>query len=144
MLCNSNGNLRRLSPFIPPRPHLACIRHHQSVTVTFTVTVTFQSTLSPQISEYPPQRRLSPYASRTAACTQKCLLPPPRRLPLPHRCPVECARGPLPFHTTEGFCFVTRAPLGGAESVPLLDFLNNSKTVADIDTKFGVPYPTSI
>ena len=38
---------------------------------------------------------------------------------------------------------LTRAPLGGgAESAPLLDFLNNSKTVADIDTKFGVPYPT--
>ena len=36
-------------------------------------------------------------------------------------------------------------PAGGAESAPpLLDFLNNSKTAADIDTKFGVPYPTSI
>ena len=40
---------------------------------------------------------------------------------------------------------LTRAPLGGAESAPpLLNFLNNSKTIADIDTKFCVPHPTSI
>ena len=38
---------------------------------------------------------------------------------------------------------LTRATLGG-RICPLLDFLNNSKTVADIDTKFGVPYYTSI
>ena len=38
------------------------------------------------------------------------------------------------------FCFNPR-PAGGAESAPpLLDFLNISKTVAAIDTKFGVPY----
>ena len=35
-------------------------------------------------------------------------------------------------------------PAGGAESSPLLDFLNNSKNVADIDPKFCVPYPTLI
>ena len=39
---------------------------------------------------------------------------------------------------------LTCAPLGAAESAPLLDFLNNSTTVADIDTKIGVPYTTSI
>ena len=34
---------------------------------------------------------------------------------------------------------------GGAESdPPSWFFQNNSKTVADIDTKFGVPYPMSI
>ena len=33
---------------------------------------------------------------------------------------------------------------GGRICPPLLVFQNNSKTVADIDTKFGVPYPTSI
>ena len=33
---------------------------------------------------------------------------------------------------------------GGAESAPLPDFRDNSKTVVDIDTKFGVPYHTSI
>ena len=38
---------------------------------------------------------------------------------------------------------LTRAPLGG-QYLPLLDLLNNFKTFADIDTKFGVPYSTSI
>ena len=35
---------------------------------------------------------------------------------------------------------VTQRPArrGGGRICPLLDFLNNSKTVADIDTKFGV------
>ena len=32
----------------------------------------------------------------------------------------------------------------GAESVLLLVFQNNSKTVSGIDTKFSVPYSTSI
>ena len=49
----------------------------------------------------------------------------------------------------EMLLFLTNAklnqrPAGGTESAPLLDFLNNSKTVADIDTKFGIPYPTPI
>ena len=35
-------------------------------------------------------------------------------------------------------------PAGGGRICPLPDFLNNSKTVADIDTKLGVPYPTSM
>ena len=35
-------------------------------------------------------------------------------------------------------------PAGEAESAPSYFFQNNSKTVADIDTKFGVPYLTSI
>ena len=39
--------------------------------------------------------------------------------------------------------FFNPRPAGGAESAPLRDFLN-SKTVADIDAKFCVPYPTSI
>ena len=38
----------------------------------------------------------------------------------------------------------SHAPMGGAESAPPVFFQNNSKTVADISTKFGIPYPTSI
>ena len=43
-----------------------------------------------------------------------------------------------------GWQTLTRAPLGGggAESASSWFFQNNSKTVADIDTKFGVPYLT--
>ena len=41
--------------------------------------------------------------------------------------------------------FITRAPLGGGVRLcPLLVFQNNSKGVADIDAKFGVPNPTLI
>ena len=41
--------------------------------------------------------------------------------------------------------FINPRPAGGgAESAPLLVFQNNSTTVADIDTKFSVSYPTSI
>ena len=35
-------------------------------------------------------------------------------------------------------------PARGAESAPPVFFQNNPKTVAGIDTKFGVPCPTSI
>ena len=35
-------------------------------------------------------------------------------------------------------------PAGGGGRISVLDFLNNSKSFTDIDTKFGVPYPTSI
>ena len=44
------------------------------------------------------------------------------------------------------FSYALPAPrcTGGDRICPLLDFLNNSKIVADIDTKFDVPYPTSI
>ena len=38
---------------------------------------------------------------------------------------------------------LTRAPLG-TESAPSWFFQNKSKTIADINAKFGVPYPTSI
>ena len=46
-------------PSPPPRPHLACIRHHQSVTVTVTVPVTVTVTVqspSPSPSPPPPPR----------------------------------------------------------------------------------------
>ena len=41
---------------------------------------------------------------------------------------------------------LTRAPLGagGEESAPPVFFQNNFKTVADIDTKIVLTYPTSI
>ena len=51
------------------------------------------------------------------------------------------------YLNTSELCFRLnpRPAGGGTESAPpLLDFLNNSKTVLDIDTKFGVPYSTSI
>ena len=39
---------------------------------------------------------------------------------------------------------LTRAPLGGANIAPLPDFLDSSKTAADIDAKLSVPSPASI
>ena len=40
---------------------------------------------------------------------------------------------------------LTCAPLGGGDRIcPVLVFQNNPKTVVEIDTKFGVPYPPSI
>ena len=39
---------------------------------------------------------------------------------------------------------LTRAPLGGKYYHPLPYFLDSSKTAADIDAKFSVPYPPSI
>ena len=42
-------------------------------------------------------------------------------------------------------CYLNPRHAGrGSKICPLLVFLNNSKTVADIDTKFGVPYHISI
>ena len=49
----------------------------------------------------------------------------------------------LEFFFHEAVSSLNPRPAGEAESA-LLDFLNNSKTVADIDTKLCVPYPTSI
>ena len=52
--------------------------------------------------------------------------------------------GCIDAHCLLATTHVNPRPAGGGRICPLLVFQNNSKTAADIETKFGEPYPTSI
>ena len=57
----------------------------------------------------------------------------------------QAAAKPVAVLSTHQCVLLTRAPLGGGANItPLPDFLDSSKTAADVDAKLSVPSPASI